>query len=99
MWMMHYMVLKCIFDSQNFTKNERDVLDDGIKDWENRLDLDKDDAWEILRIKNALEADERGHWNRAKEFIKERKLNYNKWYKAGIPFIADPYKCRTFGKL
>jgi len=96
--LMHEMVLRCIFDSEHFTKNEREVLDDGINTWKKKIDLSSADAWEIVRIENALKADERGHWNRAKELIKKHNVDFLKMYKVGIPFVVNPDKCRTFGK-
>jgi hypothetical protein len=93
---MHHLVLRCIFD--NASKEEREVLEDGIKTWRKVVDCPADVLWEIRRIENALIADARGHFNRAKELIKQHNINYRLMYKAGIPFVFNPDKCRTFGK-
>jgi len=96
--LMHQMVLRCIFDKESLLPGERAALDEAIKTWRKVIDCPPDVLWEVKRIENALIADEQGHWERAKQLIKEHKLNYRLKYSHGIPFVADPYKCRTFGK-
>ena len=90
--MMHEMVLRCIFDPDNFTFEERLVLEDGIKTWYKKVDLSLPDKWEIDRILNALIANEKGFFDRAKELIKEHNIDYRKMYKAGIPFVNPERK-------
>ena len=85
--LMHAMVLKCIFDAANFSIDERLVLDDGIKTWRKVIDCPADILWEVARIENALLADEKGFFDRAKELIKEHTIDYRLMYKAGIPNI------------
>ena len=96
--LMHAMVLRCIFEKEKLLPGERASLDEGIKTWRKVIDCPADVLWEVKRIENALIADEQGHWERAKELIKQHNLTPQQFYKAGIPFVTDPYKCRTFGK-
>ena len=95
--LMHTIVLRCIFDA-DVTTDEWRVLEDGLKTWTKKADITPEEKWEILRITNALIANELGHWERAKALLKQHNIHYTKLYKKGISFIADPYKVRTYGK-
>lgn len=75
------------------------ALEEGISAWSKKTDLNQSDKWEITRIVNALIADENGHFNRAKELIKQLGVTYKTFYNAGLPFISNPESCRTFGKM
>jgi len=73
------------------------MLEESLLAWSKKVDLDKSDKWELRRIINALEADERGHFNRAKALLAKNNWHYRTIYKVGLPFIAEPKLCRTFG--
>jgi hypothetical protein len=92
---IHELALKHIFES--ITPIDARVLEEGISGW-SKLELNASDRWEIRRIILALEANENGHFNRAKQILKKNGWHYRKLYKAGLPFITNPKKCRTFGK-
>lgn len=93
---LHELALRYIFESLSLVETR--VLEEGIVGWSNKTDFTPDDRWEIRRIINALEANERGHFNRAKEMLKKNKWHYRQLYKAGLPYIPEPRKCRTFGR-
>jgi hypothetical protein len=95
---LHWTAAKYIFDRNNFTVEDKVVLEEGIEAWSKKVDISPQEKKEILRITNALIADERGHWNRAKELFKQHNIDYRKFYQAGLPFIPDPDKVRTYGR-
>jgi hypothetical protein len=95
---LHWLAAKHIFEKQNFTSVDAAVLEEGIEGWMKKPDLSDMDKWEIKRIVNALVADERGHFNRIKEMLIQLNVSYRQFYHAGLPFIRDPQKCRTFGR-
>jgi hypothetical protein len=95
---MHDIAKRYIFDRSSVSLVEMRVLEEGVECWSKKVDLNASDRWEVTRIVNALIADERGHFNRAKALLAMRGLHYNQLYNKGLPFIADPYKTRTFGK-
>jgi len=66
----------------------------GLKYWPTKVDLTKDEKWELERIGNALIADGKGFFNRAKLLIKEHNLDYKKFYKMGLPYVE--VKTRKF---
>lgn len=78
---------------------EKELFEYSLDHWQKKVDLDYGERWELLRICNALIANERGHFNRAKALMKRDNLDYRYFYRAGLPFIKDPEHCRTFGKL
>jgi hypothetical protein len=96
---MHEIALRYIFEKETVTKTDCLVLEEGIAGWVKKIDLTASDKWELRRIMNALIADENGHFNRAKEILKQNNWHYRKLYKVGLPYITNPDKCRTFGKL
>ncbi|MFA5388879.1 MAG: hypothetical protein WC312_03895 [Candidatus Omnitrophota bacterium] len=95
---MHTIAMRYIFERQNVSIMEMRVLEEGLHSWTHKIDLTDSDRWEIKRIVNALEAEERGHFERAKSLLKQHNLHYRQLYKAGLPYIAEPRKTRTFGK-
>lgn len=95
---LHWTAAKFIFDRKNFNAEDKVILEEGIEGWSKKIDISPVDKWEIKRIINALCADENGHFNRAKELIRQWNITYQKLYKMGLPFINNPDKCRTFGK-
>ena len=95
---MHHIAARYIFEPLTVTKEEQIVLEEGLLGWSKKIELSASDKWEIKRIINALLANDRGHFNRAKEILKQNNWHYTKIYKVGLPFITDPDKCRTFGK-
>ncbi len=78
---------------------DKATLEEGIAAWSKKVDITPQEKWEIKRIIHALEADERGHWNRAKELLKQNNMDYRTFYNAGLPYVPDPTKCRTYGKM
>jgi hypothetical protein len=95
---LHWTAAKFIFDRKNFTLIDKEMLESGIEAWSKKIDISPQDKKEVLRICNALIADERGHFNRAKELFKQHNIDYRKFYQAGLPNITDPTKVRTYGK-
>jgi len=95
---MHNIALRHIFDTGSVTYEERAVLEEGLEAWAKKTELSTMDSWEVRRIINALEANDRGHFNRAKELLILNGWHYRQLYKAGLPYIDDPAKCRTFGR-
>lgn len=93
---MHDLAMKHIFESISVI--DMRVLEEGIEAWCKKTDINASDRWEVTRIVNALIANTRGHFNRAKEILKKNGWHYRKLYKVGLPFITDPNKSRTFGK-
>jgi hypothetical protein len=96
---LHWLAAKHIFEKHNCSMADSAALEEGIVSWSKKIDLNPSDRWEITRIVNALIADENGHFNRVKELIKQHGVTYKTFYNAGLPFISDPSKCRTFGKM
>jgi len=95
---LHWTAAKYIFDRKNFTQEDKITLEEGLEGWSKKIDISPQEKKEILRITNALIADERGHFNRAKELFKQHNVDYRKFYQAGLPFIYNPDKVRTFGR-
>jgi hypothetical protein len=95
---LHWTAAKYIFERSNFTAVDKAILEEGIEWWSKKVDITDKERWEIKRIIHSLEADERGHWNRAKELLRQHNISYKTFYKMGLPFISDPNKCRTYGK-
>jgi len=93
---MHELAGRHIFEV--ISPIEARVLEEGLCAWF-KLELNASDLWEINRIRNALLANENGHFNRAKELLKQNNKPWRWLYKVGLPFITDPDKCRTFGKM
>jgi hypothetical protein len=93
---MHELAMRHIFEHISLV--DMRVLEEGLEGWSKKLDLNQSDRWEIRRIISALEANELGHFNRAKEILKKNGWHYRQLYKMGLPFIPEPKKCRTFGK-
>lgn len=93
---MHELALRYIFET--LTDIDKRVLEEGIEGWSKKIDLNASDRWEVTRIINALIANSKGHFNRAKEILKKNNWHYRKLYKVGLPFITDPEKSRTFGR-
>lgn len=95
---MHEIAMQYIFERPTVSVLNIRLLEEGIEGWTKKVDLNQSESWEIKRIVNALLADERGHFNRAKQLLAKNNWHYRKLYKVGLPFIAAPDKCRTFGK-
>jgi hypothetical protein len=93
---MHELAMRHIFES--ISSVDARVLEEGLEGWSKKIELNESDRWEIRRIISALEANEVGHFNRAKEILKKNGWHYRQLYKVGLPFITNPKKCRTFGK-
>lgn len=83
--LLHHIALRCIFD--NASIEEHRVLEDGLKTWRKVIDCPPDILWEIERIENALLADDKGFFDRAKELFKQHKIDYMQFYKDGLPYI------------
>jgi hypothetical protein len=94
---MHRIAMEHIF--AHISVADARILEEGIEGWSKKADLNPSERWEITRIINALIANENGHFNRAKSILAQNKWHYRKLYKVGLPFIAAPDKCRTFGKM
>lgn len=93
---MHELAMRHIFES--ISAIDMRVLEEGIEAWSKKADLNASDRWEVTRIVNALISNDKGHFNRAKEILKQNNWHYRKLYKVGLPFITNPDKCRTFGR-
>jgi hypothetical protein len=96
---MHFIAMRYIFERPSVSLVDMRVLEEGLDAWSKRPDLTQSDRWELTRITNALIADENGHFNRAKALLAKSGLHYRQFYKVGLPYITDPEKCRTFGKV
>ena len=94
---MHELAMRHIFEHISLV--DMRVLEEGLEGWSKKADLTQSDRWEIKRIINSLLANDKGHFNRAKEILKQNHWHYRQLYKVGLPFITDPDKCRTFGKM
>jgi hypothetical protein len=96
---MHALAMRSIFDKDSILPGEMDNLWHNLARWTKKYDLSASEKWELRRIYNALRAEERGHFNRAKELLRQNRLHYTQLYSKGLPYIDAPEKCRTFGKL
>lgn len=96
---LHWLAAKYIFDKANFTKEDGAVMDAGLERWPLKVGLTDDDRWQLTRIANALIANDRGHFERAKELFKQHNVDYKKFYSDGLPYIPEPNKVRTFGRM
>lgn len=96
---MHFIAMRYIFERASVSLVDMRVLEEGLAEWVKKPDLTQSDRWELTRITNALIADENGHFNRAKALLAKSGLHYRQLYKVGLPYIIDPNKCRTFGKM
>ena len=95
---LHWLAAKHIFEKANCSVEDGEVLQESIDAWSKKVNLTDAERWEILRITNALIADEHGHFERAKQLLILHRITYRDLYRAGLPFIAEPYKCRTYGR-
>lgn len=96
---LHWLAAKYIFDRPHFTKEDGAVLDSGLQQWPMKVGLTEDEKWNLARIANALIANERGHFERAKELFKQHKISYKLFYKDGLPYYSEPGKVRTYGRM
>ena len=92
---MNWLTRKKIFEG--LTVEQDYTLDYGFEKWSHKTMLNDDERWELKRMINALAADEIGHFNRAKDLMRERGIDYRMLYKRGVPFV-DPKTCRKFNK-
>ena len=89
---MHYLAMRVIFEKPTVPYVHQKMLEDSISWWSKNLrSLDKTTRWEVKRIVNALIADEYGRFDRSKEIQIREKIPWRKFYKAGLPFIADEF--------
>lgn len=87
---MHYTAMRCIFEKSKVSLEHQKMLEHSITWWsKNQVGLDKTTRWEVKRIVNSLVANENGHFDRAKEIMIREQLDWQKFYKAGLPFIPD----------
>lgn len=83
---LHRIALNHIFAPGEVTAIEHKVLEEGVVAWAKK-DLNVFAKFELRCIVNALIANEKGFWNRAKELQREHKVDFRKTYADGFPFI------------
>lgn len=93
---LHHIAVDYIFNRASVTMAEQAVLETGIDEYV-KLELSKEDKWNLKRIVNALIADEHGYFNRSKELQKQHGIDYRKMYYQGLPMI-DAQNRRTWNK-
>jgi len=84
---MHFIALRYIFDRKSLSIVDMRILEEGIEAWSKKTDLSKSDKWEVKRIINALIADEKGHFDRAKMLMPQWGITYRQLYKTGLPYV------------
>ncbi len=95
---LHDIAMRYIFDRPSVTLTDCRIMEEGIVEWSKKIDINDGDKREISRVINALCAEERGHFERAKSLLAKNKIHYRKFYSSGLPYINDPGNCRTFGR-
>lgn len=63
------------------------LLEEGVDGWSKKIDLDYDERTELKRVVNALIADEKGFFDRAKILLQQYKGDYRRMYSGGLPYI------------
>jgi len=84
---MHNIAMRYIFERSNVSVAEMRILEDGLCAWYKRTDLTQSDKWELKRIVCALNAEEAGHFYRAKQLLIQHKLHYRQLFKVGLPYL------------
>lgn len=84
---LHALAMRKIFDRASFSEADYRVLEEGIDAWSHKVNLSEDERTELKRVVNALIADERGYFNRAKFLMQRDNIHYKNFFKAGLPYV------------
>ena len=84
---LHLLVMKSIFDRGATSATELWMIEEGVEAYTKMVDLPKHQKHEVLKIVNALLANEHGYFDRAKLLFIEHRIDYLKFYTDGLPFI------------